>query len=210
MSQSGTGRLLILVTLAAILALYLPWNWHQNASLSPNLHDLAEWISLFPQSQAQNPPLAGSLLLRGAVVLLAVLIAMQVSRPGSRLSPRVVLVCLLAAIGLSLTLLPPLDFLSDLDNLNYRQQLLAAGVAWGGIVGLVAVGRRLPVRLWDGLGLLFALAAIGLATSGLVMAQTPFSTLRVSLAVGAGAVGFIGLQCIQAGVYGRRLLRRSQ
>lgn len=209
MNQTANVRLLLLATLAAMFALYLPWDWHPNASLSPNLRDLAEWITLSPYAQAQNPPLAGSLLLRGAAALLAILIGLQAFRPDSHLSPRVALVCLLAAIGLSLTLLPPLDVLSDPGNLNYRQQLLAAAVSLAGVLGAVVIGKRLPARLWDSLGLLLALGTILLAVSGLVLAQETFATLGVSLAVGIGAVSFIGLQCVQAGIYGRRLVQRS-
>ena len=206
MKRPSAQLLLPLVTLAAIVALYLPWGWHPNASLSPNVHDLAEWISLSPQAQAQNPPLLGSLLLRGSVAMLAVLAGMQIARPSRRSSVGLTVLGLAIAVGLAFTLFPPLDFLSDPGNLNYRQQFLAAIIALVGILGLIIASGRLPVRIWNGLGLLIALGAGLVAVLGLVLAGELFATLGVSLTVGGGAAGFVGLQCVQAGIYGRELL----
>ena len=204
------ASLLPLLTLAAIVTLYLPWGWHQNASLSPNIRDLAEWTTLAPQSQAQNSPLASSLYLRGSIALLAVLAVLPITRPAPHASRGLILFSLLAALGLAFTLSPPPDFVSDPGNPNYRQQILAALGALLGIVVLVVIGRRLPAWLRNGLGLLGALGAGLLAILGLILAQEMFTMLGVTLAIGGGALGFVGLQCVQAGVYGWQLWARTQ
>ena len=206
------ASLLPLLTLAAIVTLYLPWGWHQNASLSPNVRDLAEWTTLAPQSLAQNPPLSSSLYLRGSIALLAMLVALSIVRHerDPHASRGLILFSLLAALGLALTLFPPLDFLSDPGNLNYRQQLLAALGALLGITVLVVIGRRLPARLRNGLGLVGALGAGLLAILGLILAQQMFTTLGVTLSIGGGALGFVGLQCALAGVYSWQLWARAQ
>jgi hypothetical protein len=209
MRQSQT-RLLLLASLAAIVALYLPWGWHQNASLSPNLHDLAEWITLSPQSQAQSPPLLGSLPLRGSTAMLAILVGMLVARHGSRFSRAGIVLGLVVSIGLALTLFPPLDFLSDSGNLNYRQQFLTAACALVGILGFIVVGKRFSVQVWNSLGLLVAFGAGLLAISGLILAQDMFLTLGVELSIGGGALGFVGLQCVQIGIYGWGLWSHAQ
>ena len=201
------ANLLPLLILAAIVTLYLPWGWHQNASLSPNIRDLAEWTTLAPQSQAQDPPLSSSLYLRGSIALLALLAALPIVQRerDPHASRGLILFSLLAGLGLALTLFPPPDFLSDPGNLNYRQQVLAALGALLGITVLVGIGGRLPARLWHGLGLVGALGAALLAVLGLVLAREMFATLGVTLSLGGGALGFVGLQCVLAGVYGWQL-----
>ncbi|MFN8448358.1 MAG: hypothetical protein U0521_07145 [Anaerolineae bacterium] len=178
---------------ALLLIVYLfPWVVNPSASLTANAYDLAAWASVHPAVQAETPTLLTCLLLRLPLACIALLVAFGARR--SALSALVVLVAVAA-------LLPPLEFIHDTGNPNYRQQaalalltLLAGGIGVSGILpryrGWIAVGIALVGAASSALGLLrgyelmrgFGLETqIGVGGVGLALA---FAVIAVMLAAG--------------------------
>jgi uncharacterized membrane protein len=134
-----------------LIAYSLPWVSAPSASLTLGAYDLAEWASLHPAARTASPVLLPPLLLRLGLVWL-LLIAAYSTLPRS-------IKALVILIG-SVALLPPLEFfVSDLADVNYRQQLaLAIFTLIVGLIGVVGFFRR-----WTGL-IQIALAAVLVVT----------------------------------------------
>ncbi len=105
-----------------LVACFLPWAQTEGAALSLNLWDLAEWASLNPLSRSAEPVLGVSFGLRALPLLL---LALTLWRAGWRPLLRLALTLVLVIAMLP----PPQFFLSDLSDLNYRQQLVMAILA---------------------------------------------------------------------------------
>lgn len=109
--------------MVAFAGYLLPWMVAPSASMTLNAFDLAEWTSLHPQQQTATIPLLVPLLLRLHLLILAVAFAL-VSRAFLPQSLVAAIVVLLAAAQL-----PPLEFVSELGNANYRQQFAFAVIS---------------------------------------------------------------------------------
>lgn len=183
--------LALVLIILAVIGTYVPWGWHQNASLSPGARDLAEWTTLYPPYHAENPALLPSLLIRASLGLLAVIAAQYalLRWPSSKTHA-------LAGLGMAilvvLTLLPPAEYLRDRGNPNYSQM---AGIALGSglICGIALVGiARLPLGARRLVFLVTCLGAALLGVLGIQRAFSLFEVLGTPLNIGIGAVLFLG------------------
>lgn len=167
-------RLVILVGLLASYA--LPWVMAGSAALNLNASALAEWASLHPAVRGETPTLFTSLLLRLPLVCIGLLGALW--QPGGYRAAKVIWVLLISA-----ALAPPIEFLSALDDPNYRQQ--AALSISHGIIGWVVIWRT-PTRRWWSI----AIAAIGASASALGVTQATrfFEGFGLAAAPAAGAL----------------------
>ena len=149
-------RWLWLTAALALAACLLPWVTNPAAGLSLNPADLAEWTTLAPAVQAQNPPLFTAFLLRTPLLVVTLLVAFAAGRKHGWAA---ILILLLAAAQL-----PPFEFLKDSGNSNYRQQLmmavLTAGLGLGALYGLPRRFVMTGAGIAAALGLLAALAGV--------------------------------------------------
>jgi hypothetical protein len=160
-----------------MLVLYLfPWVVNPGVSLSPNGYDLAEWASLHPTVREATPTLLTSLLLRLPLACFALLIAFTAKR--SLLPALIVLVTAVA-------LLPPPEFIKQLNDPNFRQQAaLALFTLIGGIIGLSGKMPRIHHWIAAGIGLIGALASV----IGLVQSYDLMRGFNLPTQIGAGGV----------------------
>lgn len=132
-------------------AYLMPWIQGEAAAFTMHGYDLAEWTSLNPIVQQETPALLTAWLLRSAPVCAALLLML-----GTGSKPLAWLIIFLLAVGM----LPPFEFVNDLNNANYRQQLLIAGlIVVAAVVGALLHNR--PASLFVG----FAAAALGALAS---------------------------------------------
>ncbi len=191
-----SGLLLSFALALALAAYTLPWMTNPGASLTFGGYDLAEWASLHPDVRAM-PLWMTSLLLRLQPAILALLLALNASRPiGSPAwCASALIVCVTAA-----ALLPPWEFFSQTaGDGNHQQQfgvaLIALGSGFGGLSGWFYKWR---------LSITFMLTILGAATSliALVQANLLMSQFQVPSQVGWGGLMFIavnvtlGLSCL--------------
>ncbi len=121
--DSMTMRILILLLLP--VGLFAPVVSSHAGSLSFTLFDLAEWTSLLPAERQAAISLALPFLLRIQIVVLLVLSLCTLTiRNQTR---RAVLFGLIMC-AVAISQLPPFEFLSQLDDPNYRQQMLIASL----------------------------------------------------------------------------------
>ncbi len=165
---------------AVMLAFYLfPWLVNPSASLTPNAYALAEWTSLHPAVRDAAVPLLTSLLLRLPLACLALLVAFAARRG---ILPALVVLVIAAA------LLPPPQFVTALDDSNYRQlAALAVFTVIAGALGLSGRLGRYRRRIAVGVALVGALA------SGVGMAQS-YSLMRgfdLPTQIGLGGVALV-------------------
>jgi hypothetical protein len=178
-----TRTLLIpLALLLALCAYALPWvitfgSTGFNTSLSPGAYDLAEWASLAPTVQTESPPLLTAFLLRAPLACVGLLAAF--AAPKQWLGG-------LAALVVAVALLPPLEFVRDPGNMNYRQQFALAAITFiGGLVAASAVLRR--YHRWIALGI----AMIGLVATAIGLMRGYELMLNFDLASVVGLGGII-------------------
>ena len=149
----GGNTVIVLLSLA-LGAYLLPWVVAPNASMTLNAFDLAEWTSLHPLQQQARPPLMVPLLLRIHLPILAMLMALWPTSREERY-PAILFIVLL-----SVSQLPPLEFINNLNDLNYRQLLCFALAT----LFLSTILRRfLPAQLRPIVALILAL--LGIVTS---------------------------------------------
>lgn len=140
--------------LLAIAAYLLPWVLAANAAMTLNAFDLAEWTSLHPLQQSAAPPLLASLLLRVQLPILALCIALWARSRSHRIFAALMVLALAAAQ------LPPLEFLQNFADPNYRQQLALAGATIALAIGLRLLVKQRYRTLLTGL-----LALLGIITA---------------------------------------------
>lgn len=195
--SSGNG---VLVLLLLALAGYLfPWVTAPNSAMTLNAFDLAEWTSLHPLQQGATPPLIVPLLLRVQLSILAVIITLCSASRNERF------LAFLFVVLLSVSQLPPLEFLNNVADPNYRQLLFLAIATTLLSTGL---GFILPAQFRP--FVIIFLAVAGIVTS-LVGQSQAIELYQVTLEQGAtggglwlivGAYAAFSLNMIQ------RLLRR--
>ncbi len=181
MSQHNTSSrympLMVALVALGIFGYPQPWLVASSGAMTLNAFDLAEWASLVPAQRGTNPPLVLPLFLRLQLLILSLLLAVIVSGRRKMLLAAAV-ICLIAAAQL-----PPVEFVYDINNLNYRQQFGLAAASLIGGFALLPLEHALSSRL-----LKLALAAAGIATasSGLAGSMTLYSQFGLAAATGAG------------------------
>lgn len=151
--QAGGNEVLVFVFFA-LAGYLLPWITAPNAAMTLNAFDLAEWTSLHPLQHQAAPPLIAPLLLRMQLPFLALLLALWSTSPLERIS------AFLFAVILAAAQLPPLEFVNNVADPNYRQLLFLAIAT---ILLPTGLGLFLPARIRP---LVFALLAVtGIVTS---------------------------------------------
>ena len=176
--QPASHPLLIASLLMALLVgLLLPWLLAPSAAMTLNAYDLAEWASLHPSQQISNPPLVAPLLLRIHLVILCALtgVVAQGLR-GKRIAA-------LAIVALAVAQLPPIEFVNDIGNQNYRQQFgLALASLVLGMATLRWINRRSQPLFVAGLGLVGALTTF----SGVGLALDVYASMASGGSAGLG------------------------
>jgi len=132
LSSSKVRVLLVAVALAGYV---MPWIVNTGAGLSLNGYDLAEWASLNPVTHSTTPEMLPSLMLRGQLTLVVLLLAVYAGKPvGSKLW----WLCALCSAALVIAQFPPFEFFTVArSDTNYRQQFMLA------VVSLVSAGLLL-------------------------------------------------------------------
>ncbi len=196
----------LLFVLGGLAAYLLPWLNAPGTALSMGGYDLAEWTSLYPELRFAQPPLLVTLALRLPSALLIILLAMHHS--DEYITPfrlRWILM-LLAVLITSIALLPPLEFISNTDDPNYRQQFaLAAATLALGTLSLF----RLPVlhTAWARLNL--ALLGLGISGIALAEAQRLLIGLSMPVAIGPGGIG-TGLAFALLAAFNARIISQKR
>ena len=167
----------ISLLMALLVGLLLPWLVAPAAAMTLNAYDLAEWASLHPAQRGSNPPLVVPLLLRAQLVILCALIGLVAH---GKLEKRA---AALVIFALAVAQLPPIEFVNDIGNLNYRQQF---GLALGGLVlGMVAlrwIDRRWQPMFVAGFGLVGTLTTL----AGATLALDAYASLASGGSIGLG------------------------
>lgn len=177
-----TPQLLWGIVAAALIGYMMPWVSSPGVGLSLGAYDLAEWASLHPASQATCPIMLASLLLRIVPALLVIVVALN-SRitSNSRING---VIGIMAVIGMSLLLLPPLEFFTEArNNPNYQQQfIISAGVL---IAGFLAT-RRFIDRWRKTAMVSFCVASLGAGIFGLIRAYDLMQQYEIAIQPGLG------------------------
>lgn len=141
--------------MALLVGLLLPWLLAPSAAMTLNAYDLAEWASLHPAQRSANPPLVAPLLLRVQLVILCALIGVVTQGVRGKGAAGLVI------LSLAVAQLPPIEFVSDIGNLNYRQQFgLALASLVLGMMTLLWINRRWKPLFVAALGLVGALTTL--------------------------------------------------
>ncbi len=174
----ATRPLVTISLLMSLLAgLLLPWLLAPNAAMTLNAYDLAEWASLHPAQRGANPPLVVPLLLRAQLVILCALAGVAAQCTLEKRAPALVIV------GLAVAQLPPIEFVYDIGNLNYRQQFgLALASLILGLAALRWINRRWQPMFVAGFGLVGALTTL----AGATLALDVFASLASGGSAGLG------------------------
>ncbi len=183
-----------------MISYLLPWLVATSAPLTLNAYDLAEWVSLHPSQRHTSPPLMATLLLRLQLLMLSVMLgALPANKPWKLASA--ILIVLLA-----IAQLPPLEFVLDPGNLNYRQQFgLALASLFFGMLFLRFLRPRLRSIA------LIALPMVGIVSAlmGMSRALEVFAVLQVDGATGLGMwlliASYLGCLALALLSYARRL-----
>ena len=169
----------------ALAGCYLPWVYHRTAGLTFNAIDLAEWVSLAPAVRDGSVPLLIPLLLRIALVGIALLCGVRAAIEERKWSRWLYM---LLALALAATLLPPVDFFKGaFDDPNYRQQFaLAVGTLIG--IGVMVVIRRQASQnfRWTRITWAISIVALLCAVSGNLLALNVVQSLKLEETLGGG------------------------
>ncbi len=186
-----SSKYLWILILLALTAYSLPWIINPGTILNPGAYDLAEWTSLHPTVRNNNPPLLTTLLLRGQLVLLALIVAANTPRPTLT---RKWTLSALGVFVLAAASLPPFEYFTEARNdPNYRQQfLLTLGIIVGGTTGLS--GRLYNMRGW--LVMVFAIAGLTSSSIALVQALELMQQYQLPTQAGIGGMGLAALYAI--------------
>jgi hypothetical protein len=172
-----------------VLSSFLPWMWQPAAGMTSGILDLAEWTTLHPSVYATSPKLLPSLLLRGSLMLLAVIGSIQATRTRSKTT---IVLGLVLCFSLFAVLFPPLEFISDAsDNLNYLQQFwLSVGCLVLPALVLVAQ-KELSKGILLGISILVSLGALVTCIAGLQKSLDLIERLGVAATHGVGGVLYV-------------------
>lgn len=172
------SRLFWIMIGLACIAYTMPWVHHANHTLDLNAYDLAEWLALHPATWTARIP---SLLLRGQLLILVALITWRpyAGNRGGRW-----LIATMAGV-LIVAQLPPLDFVSNTNDLNQRQQFaLAFSSTLITIAGLSHLFMQYRTHIVMLLGV-FGIGSIGVALWQALMLMPAYG-LATQLGLGGG------------------------
>lgn len=167
------------LALLALSGYMQPWIVAPTGSMTLNAFDLAEWASLAPAQRATSPPLLAPLLLRLQPVILCLMLGAVVDRR------MYIAISAIAILLLAAAQLPPLEYVYDINNLNYRQQFFLA------IVSLIGGFAAMPLRHQKLVALatmVLPMAGLVTAAIGLAQAEALFRQFQVGASSGAGIV----------------------
>lgn len=178
----------ISLLMSLLVGLLLPWLLAPNAAMTLNAYDLAEWASLHPAQRGTIPPLIVPLLLRVQLVILCALVGVVAQ---CKLEKRA---AALVIIALTVAQLPPIEFVNDIGNLNYRQQFgLALASLVLGMTALRWINRRWQPLFIAGFGLVGALTTL----AGVALALDVFASLTSGGSAGLGVwIAIAGYVCL--------------
>lgn len=182
--QPGNLSVNTILILSVLIAYNLPWIASGTAGLSLNAYDLAEWSSLHPSVVNMTPSLLTTFLLRLPLTCLTLIIAASTPQPPFR-SIAWWMMSIIVLI-LTITLLPPLEFLStDSSNNNYRQ-MFALSVFTGlfGISFIMGMGQRWQKYLIILLALMGLIVSIG----GIALGINLYADFFLPRGIGIGAL----------------------
>lgn len=184
-TTAATNRNDIVVTfllVAAAVGCTLPWMQSTGASLTANVSDLAEWLSLHPTVRATSTILLPALLLRITLAVIAALAVLQANTRCYTVAP------LVLALVLWLGLLPPVAFFQgNFMDANYLQQAVLWGITTLGMVIL----WRLPARLQRVAQMVLIILGIIGALWGLWIALDLMGRYEIPARMGWGVVVFV-------------------
>lgn len=193
-----------LFILLALMAYVSPWVINPGAGLTVGAYDLAEWVSLSPAARAQSPALLTTFLLRLPLMSLTLLIALNA--PRSAFTYRRWLHTL-AVLPLCVAQLPPPEFLSQTDDINYRQQaLLAGGSLILAIIGLSGALHRYRLPVMVAVAGVSAVAVL----AGLFQAQDILRQYKLPAETGFGGILLALLFALLAGAALYRLVKSNR
>lgn len=136
----------------------LPWLTSPGTGLTFGAYDLAEWTSLHPNVQSEQPTLLTTVLLRSPLVWSAWLIALAPFM--SRLLRASAIILIAGA------LLPPIEFFTTYQsNTNYQQLLLVAVITVIATIPTMQVRNARPIWFFVVSVLSCASAVIGYANA---------------------------------------------
>jgi hypothetical protein len=165
---------------ALLVSFTLAWVSNPAAGLTFNVYDLAEWTTLHPVVQTENPVLVTSALLRVPWLCTAVILGFSAQRFRWAYATGVIIV--------AVALLPPIEFVRFSDNINYRQQFgIAVLTLILGLIGVSGVLKRYAV--W-----IIAVAALigGIASAvGVSRALSLSAGFSISTTIGFGAIAAV-------------------
>lgn len=165
-----------------LIAYILPWIVTPTAPLTLGAYDLAEWTSLHPSQPSTSPPLIVAFALRVQLVIIAIIIALIANQHSEQLFSSVLIIIL------AIAQLPPFEFISALDNINYQQQFIFASLSL--IAGLILTfwkpSQFIPI-------IITTLTVIGgiLAIVGINEAQNLYRLSFEQPSMGVGVIIFL-------------------
>jgi len=169
---------------SAFIAYNLPWIASGTAGISLNGYDLAEWSSLHPSVVNMTPSLLTSFLLRLPLTCLALIIATSAPTPPFRSAAWWMMTMMFML--LTLTLLPPLEFLTtDRGNNNYRQMFALS--TFTGLIGLSFV-MGLMQKWHKYLTALLALTGLTASIGGIALGIDLYAGFFLPRGLGVGAL----------------------
>jgi len=172
--ESSLAPLFYAFSLLGLLAYVLPWVHNPGQALTLGAYDLAEWLSLHPGVRFQSPPLLASALIRLHLVLLSGLIVLWMPR-------RLWVWTLGFVVLLVLAQLPPAEFVSQREDMNYQQQLGLAVLTLILCGGLAVWSRRTLATLMLGV------VGIGVCVWGVIQAREFMQVFHLPAWMGLGA-----------------------
>lgn len=168
------------ILIALIIAYLLPWVTNRPSGLVLGAYDLAEWASLHPAAYATIPTLLPSLLLR---IHLTYIVLLGITYLPMHLAiPWLISLCIAQA--------PPLEFFSQLSNVNYQQQIALAVISALVGVFLLLSPRKSVVYRW--VRLFIALTGVLGVVWGYQLAYQLIEPFKLDTHIGFGPI-FISL-----------------
>lgn len=168
-----------------LIAYIMPWLIHSTQTLTLNAFDLAEWTTLHPSSRSASLPLLESFLLRFQIIIILWLMISTITHERVISFTNFLKVAMIVIVSISL--LPPIDQITNISDLNYRQQIALALLS---LLGAIAISFSSIGWRWSIQVILLALALIT-ALPGIFQAGLLFQSYDLSISIGAGTIAYI-------------------
>lgn len=177
---------LLIIAVCGVVAVHMPWHVHDVAAFSNNAFDLAEFVSLHPTAQAENPALLSSILLRLPLVLLPIILTLIANRLRDERSRWIWRgVALLVALRLN----PPVDFYRGPGDVSLNERQLGYMMIAAIVLVIVAIAShrwlmRYELQLAAALWLIIVVVSI----EGWRRATNIVESLQIEVGIGAGII----------------------